>query len=97
MPVDEGADCLWLRQKIKMPIARCIQIQKPFRKPSDSNLQEPATTSNNSWTKASLRWRVSIKTGSIGLRRISLPLPKIGIHVQPESQSTLFQNLKLKT
>ena len=45
-----------------------FQTQNPFRKPSDSSLREPAITSNNSWTKASLRWRGSIKAGSIGLR-----------------------------
>ena len=45
-----------------------FQTQNPFRKPSDSSPQDPVTTSNNSWTKASLRWRGSIKTGSIGLR-----------------------------
>ena len=26
-----------------------FQTQNPFRKPSDSNPREPATTSNNSW------------------------------------------------
>ena len=45
-----------------------FQTQKPFRKPSDSSPQEPATILNNSWMKASLRWRGSIKVGSIGLR-----------------------------
>ncbi len=45
-----------------------FQTQNPFRKPTDSSPQEPATTSNNSWMKASLRWRGSIKVGSIGLR-----------------------------
>ena len=45
-----------------------FQTQNPFRKPSDSSPQEPATTSNNSWAKASLKWKGSIKTGSIGLR-----------------------------
>ena len=45
-----------------------FQTQKPFRKPSDSSPQESATTSNNFWTKASLKWKGSIKTGSIGLR-----------------------------
>ena len=42
-----------------------FQMQNPFRKPSDSNPQEPATTSNNSLTKVPLRWRENIKTGSI--------------------------------
>ncbi len=45
-----------------------FQTQNPFRKPSDSSPQGPATISNNSWMKASLRWRGSIKVGSIGLR-----------------------------
>ena len=45
-----------------------FQTQNPFRKPSDSNPQGPATISNNSLMKASLRWRGSIKAGSIGLR-----------------------------
>ena len=37
----------------KSPILSPItgfRIQKPFRKPSDSNHQEPATISNNLWT-----------------------------------------------
>ena len=37
-------------------------MQNLFRKPSDSSPQGPATISNNSWMKASLRWRGSIKT-----------------------------------
>ena len=45
-----------------------FRMQNPFRKPSDSNPQGPATISNNLWTKASLRWKGSVKTGSIGLR-----------------------------
>ena len=55
-----------------------IQTHNPFRKPSDSSPQGPAITSNNSWTKASLRWRGSIKTGSIGLRsKHHSPIPNI--------------------
>ena len=45
-----------------------FQIQKPFRKPSDSSPQGPATTSNNSLTKVSLRWKGNIKAGSIESR-----------------------------
>ena len=55
-----------------------FRMQKPFRKPTDSSPQGPATTSNNSWTKASLRWRGSIKTGSIGLRSEWLAWEGIG-------------------
>ena len=55
------------KSSILSPITE-FQTHNPFRKASDSNPQEPVTTSNNSWTKASLRWRGSIKTGSIGLR-----------------------------
>ena len=55
------------KSSILSPITE-FQTQKPFRKPSGSSPQGPAITSNNSWMKASLRWRGSIKTGSIGLR-----------------------------
>ena len=70
-----------------------FQTQKPFRKPSVSNLQEPATTSNNSWMKASLMWRVSIKTGSIGLRsKHHSPIPNITINYV---KHCLFRTIRL--
>ena len=55
------------KSSILSPITR-FQTQNPFRKPSDSSPQGPAIISNNLWKKASLKWRGSIKVGSIGLR-----------------------------
>ena len=65
------------KSSVLSPITE-FQTQNPFRKPSDSSPQGPATISSNSWTKASLRWRGSIKTGSIGLRsKHHSPIPNI--------------------
>ena len=55
------------KSSILSPITE-FRMRNLFRQPSDSSPQGPATISNNSWMKASLRWRESIKTGSIGLR-----------------------------
>ena len=55
------------KSSILSPITE-FQMRNLFRKPSDSSPQGLATISNNSWKKASLRWRGSIKAGSIGLR-----------------------------
>ncbi len=63
-----------------------FRTQNPFRKPSDSSPQEPVTTSNNSWTKASLRWRRSIKTGSIGLNKSCFKINRAKpIRISPDS------------
>ena len=70
-----------------------FQTQNPFRKPSDSSPQGPATISNNSWMKASLRWRGSIKVGSIGLRsKHHSPIPNITINYV---KHCLFRTIRL--
>ncbi len=70
-----------------------FQTQNPFRKPSDSSPQGPATISNNSRMKASLRWRESIKTGSIGLRsKHHSPIPNITINY---GKHCLFRTIRL--
>ena len=63
-----------------------FQMQKLFRKPSDSSPQEPATTSNNSLTKVSLRWRGNLKVGSI---KLSIKLP-IVTHKFPNGTCATF-------
>ena len=67
-----------------------FQTQKPFRKPSDSNPQEPAIISNNSWTKASLRWRESIKAGSIGLNKSCFKIMRRKIFIYAPLQLAYF-------
>ena len=49
------------RQIIDFIADNGISDAKTISKASDSSPQEPATTLNNLWTKASLRWRGSIK------------------------------------
>lgn len=74
------------------PIAE-FQTQNPFREPSDSSPQGPATISSNSWTKASLMWRGSIKAGSIGLRsKHHSPIPDITINY---IKHCLFRTIRL--